>query len=88
MRYGRTPAMKAYMEAHIPCEGWCGSYATDCHHIASRRLAGTDIESNFLALCPVCHAEYHRSWRDFIAERPWAADKVIASRQAFHLKTV
>lgn len=82
----RTHAMTAYMILHPFCEARLTVPSTECHHIVSRRRKNTDDPSVFLALSHDPHAEYHRSWRQFIEDYPHLADKVLAARRRFNLK--
>jgi hypothetical protein len=70
--YRSPKARQDYRKRHPVCEGCRKRRSEEVHHLVSRIMSGSDHDSNLLALCHSCHAEWsgiNRTRREWLAAR-------------------
>ncbi|RZL99532.1 MAG: HNH endonuclease, partial [Pedobacter sp.] len=61
--------------------------ALDIHHIVEVAEGGGDVTTNLIALCPTCHALYHRGTISKEAIYSWKS-MLVALSQAFDVQSI
>jgi hypothetical protein len=61
--------------------------ALDLHHIEELKQGGSDDPANLIALCPTCHALFHRKIISLEAVRFWKG-MLVSLTQAFDRSTI
>ena len=57
-------AQKLYANDYLICEKCLKRNSVDVHHIVYKSAGGSDIPSNFIALCRLCHDWAHGKTKD------------------------
>ncbi len=62
----RVPLMWRYRQQHRICEHCSADQSVHTHHIIPISKGGADDDSNYAALCLLCHADEHPEIKNFI----------------------